>query len=172
MQLTSTQTNFITRWGEMGVRWGINRTVAQVHALLFVSENPIDAAEISTTLSTARSNISTALRELESWGLIRKVHVMGDRKDHFEAHAEVWEMFRLIVRQRKRREFDPLLETAKECFAVSSQDQPFLKKRFKELVEFLEMGNGFFRTLDSMPHSLLKKLMSFGPKLTRLLGGS
>src|SRR6476620_7537873 len=98
---------FILHWGEMGTRWGVNRTVAQVHALLYLSPGPMNAEEIAATLSVARSNVSTSLKELQSWGIVRVVHVMGDRRDHFESMKDVWEMFQVILEQRKRREIDP-----------------------------------------------------------------
>src|SRR5260370_1611867 len=98
---------FILHWGEMGTRWGINRTVAQVHALLFLSPVPMPADEISTTLAVARSNVSTCLRELQGWGIVRVVHVLGDRRDHFDSLKDVWEIFRIVSEERKRREIDP-----------------------------------------------------------------
>src|SRR5437867_3235988 len=93
---------FILHWGEMGTRWGVNRTVAQIHALLYVSPRPLPAEEIAETLSVARSNVSTSLRELQSWGIVRVVHVMRDRRDHFESMKDVWEMFQVILGERKR----------------------------------------------------------------------
>src|ERR1700731_1297315 len=95
---------FILHWGEMGTRWGINRTVAQVHALLFLSPQPLPADEISATLAVARSNVSTCLRELQAWGIVRVVHVLGDRRDHFESIKDVWEIFRIFSEERERRE--------------------------------------------------------------------
>src|SRR5918995_2827107 len=102
MTLTPIQQKFIVHWGEMGTRWGINRTVAQVHALLFLSPRPLNAEEIATTLGVARSNVSTSLRELQGWHIVRVTHILGDRRDHFESMKDVWEMFRVIVEQRKR----------------------------------------------------------------------
>src|ERR1700732_3067478 len=106
---------FILHWGEMGTRWGINRTVAQVHALLFLSPRPVPADEISTTLSVARRNVSTSLRELQGWRIVRVVHVLGDRRDHFEAIKDVVEIFRIVSEERKRREIDPTLRVLAEC---------------------------------------------------------
>src|SRR5271169_41686 len=113
--LTPVAQKFILHWGEMGTRWGINRTVAQVHALLFISAKPINAEEIATTLSVARSNVSTSLRELQGWGIVRVVHVLGDRRDHFESVKDVWEIFRIVSEERKRREIDPTLRVLREC---------------------------------------------------------
>src|SRR6202047_2981221 len=106
-ELTGVQKQYILHWGEMGTRWGINRTVAQIHALLYLSSRALPAEEIAKTLSVARSNVSTSIRELEGWGIVRAVHVLGDRREHYESMKDVWEMFRLVIEQRKRREIDP-----------------------------------------------------------------
>src|SRR5438034_9838212 len=103
-RLSPIEQKFILHWGEMGTRWGINRTVAQVHALLYLSSQPLPAEEISQTLSVARSNVSTCLRELQGWGIVRVVHVLGDRRDHFESVKDVWDIFRIVAEERKRRE--------------------------------------------------------------------
>ena len=113
--LTPVAQKFILHWGEMGTKWGINRTVAQVHALLFLSPTPVPADEISATLSVARSNVSTSLRELQGWGIVHLVHVLGDRRDHFESTKDVWEIFRTVSEERKRREIDPTLRVLAEC---------------------------------------------------------
>src|SRR5579872_1448881 len=115
--LTPIAEKFVLHWGEMGTRWGINRTVAQIHALLYLSSRPLNAEEIAETLSVARSNVSTSLKELQGWGIVKVVHVLGDRRDHFESMKDVWEMFRVIVEQRKRRELDPTLALLRECAA-------------------------------------------------------
>src|SRR5213076_485988 len=112
---------FILHWGEMGTRWGINRTVAQVHALLFLSEKPLPADQIVKALGVARSNVSTSLRELQNWGIIRIVHVIGDRRDHFESIKDVFAMFRLIARERKKREIEPTLRVLRDCISESTK---------------------------------------------------
>src|ERR687895_1391302 len=119
--LTPVQKKFILHWGEMGTRWGINRTVAQIHALLFLSPRPMHAEDIAATLGVARSNVSTSLRELQNWGIVRVVHVMGDRRDHFESMKDVWEMFRTILDERKRRETDPTLQMLRESVAEAKR---------------------------------------------------
>ena len=106
MKLTSLTRKYILHWGEMGTRWGINRTVAQVHALLFVSPKPLNAEEISLTLSVARSNVSTSLKELQNWGLVKVIHVLGDRRDHFETYKDVWALFQIVIQERMRREVE------------------------------------------------------------------
>src|SRR5256885_4308244 len=108
-ELTGVQKQYILHWGEMGTRWGINRTVAQIHALLYLSPGALPAEEIAETLSVARSNVSTSIRELETWGIVRAVHVLGDRREHYESMKDVWGMFRLGVEQRKRRGGGPNL---------------------------------------------------------------
>src|SRR5437763_11360430 len=133
---------FILHWGEMGTRWGINRTVAQVHALLFLSEKPLPADEIAKTLGVARSNISTSLRELQNWGIVRVVHVIGDRRDHFESMKDVFEMFRVIARERKRRELDPTASVLRECIEETRKSKPgdaYIHDRLVDLLEFFEV---------------------------------
>src|SRR5215471_8695705 len=117
MKLTPIQQRFVLAWGEMGTRWGINRTVAQIHALLYLADQPLDAETIATTLGVARSNVSTSLRELQGWGIVRVTHILGDRRDHFESLKDVWEMFRIIVDERKKRETDPVLGVLREAVA-------------------------------------------------------
>src|SRR5271169_4724266 len=115
MTLTPVAQKFILHWGEMGARWGINRTVAQIHALLYLSPQPLHAEEIALTLSVARSNVSSSLRELQGWGIVRVTHQLGDRRDHFETFKDVWEIFRTVAEERKRREIDPTLRVLGEC---------------------------------------------------------
>ena len=113
--LTPAAQKFVLHWGEMGQAWGINRTMAQVHALLFVAPSPLDAEEISTLLDVSRSNVSTSLRELITWGVVRRVHIIGDRRDRFEALKDVMETFRVIMAERKRREMDPTIALLEHC---------------------------------------------------------
>src|SRR6266849_9638639 len=117
MKLTPLTRKFILHWGEMGTRWGINRTVAQIHALLFISPKPLNAEEIAETITVARSNVSTSLKELQSWRIVRLVHVLGDKRDHFESMRDVWEMFRIVLDERKRREIDLTIVILEECIA-------------------------------------------------------
>src|SRR3954453_11831620 len=131
--LNSIQQKFILHWGEMGTRWGINRTVAQIHALLYISPKPLHAEDIAETLSVARSNVSTSLKELQGWGIVKLTHVLGDKRDHFESMKDVWEMFRLVLDERKRREIDPTLAMLRECIAESELEKdPTTKERLRE----------------------------------------
>src|ERR1051326_5489988 len=116
-KLTTVEQKFILHWGEMGTRWGINRTVAQIHALLYIAPEPLNAEEIAETLGVARSNVSNSLRELQSWRIVKLVHVLGDKRDHFESMRNVWEMFRIVLDERKRREIDPTIAILEECIA-------------------------------------------------------
>src|SRR5215471_4031385 len=115
--MTPIQQRFVVTWGEMGAKWGINRTVAQIHALLFLSPRPLNAEEIAAALGVARSNVSNSLKELQGWGIVRVVHLIGDRRDHFESMKDVWEMFQLILDERKKRESDPTRLFLRECVA-------------------------------------------------------
>src|SRR3954470_23115426 len=114
-EMSPLESRFVLHWGEMGTRWGINRTVAQIHALLYLSSRPLHAEEIAEALSVARSNVSGSLRELQGWGIVRVIHVLGDRRDHFESLKDVWQMFRIIVEERKRREVDPTVAMLRDC---------------------------------------------------------
>ena len=137
--LSSVAQKFILHWGEMGTRWGINRTVAQIHALLFLSPRPLPAEEIAATLGIARSNVSNSLHELQSWGIVRVVHVLGDRRDHFESMKDVFEMFRVITHERKKREIDPTLRLLQGCIIEAGKAKSadrYTRKRLTDLLQF------------------------------------
>src|SRR6201997_296955 len=143
--LTPVAQKFVLHWGEMGTRWGINRTVAQVHALLFLSPKPVPADEIASTLAVARSNVSTSLRELQGGGIVRVVHVLGDRRDHFESIKDVWEIFRIVSEERKRREIDPTLRAIGECVDELKKDtkgDAYTRERLESMLEFLTAMTG------------------------------
>jgi DNA-binding transcriptional regulator GbsR (MarR family) len=171
--LTPVQQKFILHWGEMGTRWGINRTVAQVHALLFISGTPLNADEIVEALGVARSNVSTSLRELQGWGIVKIVHVIGDRRDHFESMRDVWEMFRVIIEERKKREIDPTLTILRECVAeadkTKSADED-TRQRLMELLTFFETMTSWYQQMRQVPTSVLLKCVSMGDRIFRVLG--
>lgn len=172
-RLSPVSQKFILHWGEMGTRWGINRTVAQVHALLFLSPVPVPADEISTTLSVARSNVSTSLRELQGWGIVRVVHVLGDRRDHFESIKDVWEMFRIVSEERKRREIDPTLRVIGECvqeLKTHPQADTYTRERLESMLEFLSVMSGLFEEVLRMPTPALKGVGKLRGKVVTLLG--
>ena len=173
--LSPVATKFILHWGEMGARWGINRTVAQIHALLFLSPKPLNAEEIAEALSIARSNVSTSLRELQSWGIIRIVHVLGDRRDHFESMKDVWELFRQVLDERKRREVDPTLTILRDCLLEADKagaGERYAKQRLGELLEFFETTTAWYEQLRRMPTGAMIKLVSMGEKLKKMLGAA
>jgi DNA-binding transcriptional regulator GbsR (MarR family) len=171
--LTPVEQKFILHWGEMGTRWGINRTVAQVHALLFLAPKPVPADEIAATLAVARSNVSTSLRELQGWGIVRVVHVLGDRRDHFESIKDVWEIFRIVSEERKRREIDPTLQAIRECVAelkANPQADTYTRERLESMLEFLTAMTGLFEEIMRMPTGTLKGVVKLRGKVVTLLG--
>ncbi len=156
----------------MGSRWGVNRTVAQIHALLYLANEPLNAEEIAGTLGVARSNVSTSLKELQSWGLVRIVHVMGDRRDHFDSLKDVWDIFFVILEERKRRELDPTLTTLREC-VMDSHDDPETsaetKQRIEQTLNFLEESTAWFEQVRRLERPILLKLLKLGAKVQGLL---
>jgi DNA-binding transcriptional regulator GbsR (MarR family) len=163
---------FVLHWGEMGTRWGINRTVAQVHALLFLAENPLPAEEIAETLGIARSNASTSLRDLQNWGIVKIVHLAGDRRDHFESMKDVFAMFRVIARERKKREIDPTIRVLRDCIAEvgKAKSAEYTRDRLSDLLGFLELGATAFERMADLPTPAVVKLAKLGDKAFRLLG--
>lgn len=173
MQLTPVTEKFILHWGEMGTRWGVNRTVSQIHALLFLAPGPLTADEICETLTVARSNVSNSLKELQSWGLVRVVHVMGDRRDHFDTSKDVWELFRVIVEERKKREFDPTLAILRECVqeqkAATGHDVVALK-RMQDVLGFMETLTSWINEMKRLPPETLMKILKLGARVQKILG--
>jgi len=153
IQLTPTAQKFIIHWGEMGERWGINRTIAQIHALLYISPEPLNAEEICETLSVARSTVSAGLKELQNWGIIKVVHVLGERTEHFEAMGDVWEMARVIVDMRKRRELDPTLNMLREAVAEidDNAESALTKRKMKEMLDVLETATAIYEQSQKIP---------------------
>ncbi len=161
---------FILHWGEMGTRWGINRTVAQIHALLYLSPEPMHAESIAAVLSVARSNVSNSLRELQGWGLVRVTHVLGDRRDHFESLKDVWQMFQIVVDERKRREMDPTLDMLRGCVG-QTQDSPYESERLKEMLGFFESMSGAYDEFRRVSPSALKQLFRVRTTIRRFFKG-
>ncbi len=170
--LSPVQQKFILHWGKMGAQWGINRTVAQIHALLYLSPKPIDAEMISDTLGVARSNVSNSLRELEGWGIVRIVHVLGDRRDHYESLKDVWEMFRIVLDERKKREMDPTLDLLKECAAEAdaSKTDKYTKERLEALLEFFESTSAWYGQIRKLPIAGIRKFVKMGDKIMKWIG--
>lgn len=164
---------FILHWGEMGTRWGINRTVAQAHALLFLAEKPMPADEIAAVLGVARSNISNSLRELQNWGIVKIVHVIGDRRDHFESLKDVFAMFRIIARERKKREIEPTLHVLRNCIEEAGKPKAaasYTRERLAELLNFFEVATTAYEQLEKLPTPAVLKLARLGDKAFKLLG--
>ena len=173
MNLSPTAQKFVLHWGEMGTRWGVNRTVAQIHALLYLSERALTADEIVETLGVARSNVSNSLKELQSWKLVRVTHVLGDRRDHFVALQDVWEIFRVIIEERKRREIDPTMTVLRDCVIEGGDDAELddaMLARMQTVLDFLEMLSGTFQDYQHLSPQALQRLLTMGGKVVRFLG--
>jgi len=165
---------FILHWGEMGTRWGVNRTVAQIHALLYLSPQPLNAEEIAKTLSIARSNVSTSLRELESWGIVRATHLLGDRREHYQATKDVWEMARVILDERKRREIDPTLTVLRECLQeveAQGESKPDMRERLKAMLGFVELVTSLYDQVARLPTGSVRNLLAVQGKVKNLISG-
>ncbi|MDB6139865.1 MAG: ArsR family transcriptional regulator [Verrucomicrobiaceae bacterium] len=173
-ELSPIARKYILHWGELGTRWGINRTMAQIHALLYLAEKPLNAEEICETLELARSNVSTSVKELQNWGIVRTVHLMGDRRDHFESMKDVFEMFRVILSERKRREIDPTLILLRESVAEMDKTKgaadAITRERLQAMLEFFEMGNHWIGQMQKVPTNALLKAVKMGEKLFKLIG--
>ena len=173
MKLTPVMEKFILHWGEMGTRWGINRTVAQIHALLYLSAKPLHAEEIAETLGVARSNVSTSLKELQNWGIVRVAHVMGDRRDHFESLKDVWEMFRVILDERKKRETDPTLHLLRDLSGEAKKPgaaESHVREKLGDMLSFFELMTTWYEQTRKMPTPQVVKFCKMGDKVVKLLG--
>ena len=171
-ELTTAAKKFVIHWGEMGTRWGGNRTVAQIHALLYIAPRPFNAEEIADTLIVARSNVSTSLKELQGWGLVKVTHALGDRRDYFEPITDPWEMFRVILAERKRREIDPTLHALRECAEESkgrTAEEKYARQRLLELLEFFELMDGWYQQITSMPTAKVKRFVKMGSRVAKLI---
>jgi DNA-binding transcriptional regulator GbsR (MarR family) len=163
---------FILHWGDMGGDWGVNRSVAQIHALLLVSEKPQSAEAIAEALGIARSNVSNSLKDLVGWGLVRRTPVLGDRRDHFEAEGDVWEMATKIAAMRKAREFDPAAAVLSACLTEAKNDpaaSPAAVARLGELQSLVSTLNDWYGQISAMPKSQLLPLLRLGSKAVDLL---
>jgi DNA-binding transcriptional regulator GbsR (MarR family) len=172
-KLTPVQQKFIVHWGEMGARWGINRTVAQIHALLFLSPAPLNAEDISATLGVARSNVSTSLRELQGWGIVRITHMLGDRRDHFESMKDVWEMFRIIVDERKKREADPTLAMLREAVAETKKPgaaDAYTRERLADMLQFFELMTSWCEQTRKLSTPAVIRMIKMGNRFSKMLG--
>lgn len=171
MKLTPAIEKFVLHWGEMGTRWGINRTVAQIHALLHVSAKPLNAEEIVETLGVARSNVSNSLKELQGWGVVKVTHVLGDRRDHFESVHDVWALFQIIMDERKKREIDPTLHVLAECVDLAKKEgDSLVTKRLGDLHDFVSSMSDWYSQLRRLPPTGWRQFAKMGSMLSKLVG--
>ena len=174
MELTAVAQKFVLHWGEMGSAWGVNRSVAQIHALLFYNGKPLHAEEISDTLGIARSNVSTSLKELQNWNLIRVTHVMGDRRDWFETSLDVWTLFRTVVRERKEREFDPTTRALKAMTAMPGfeHEPPDVQDRVRDTLRLMATLSSWSDEMLRLSPATLEKVLKMGASVQRFVRGS
>ena len=172
--LTPLMEKYILHWGEMGARWGVNRTVSQIHALLYLSPEPLTAEQITQLLSVARSNVSNSLKELQGWELVGVTHKMGDRRDHFTAVGDTWEMLLTIVEQRKRRELEPTLAMLQQCQAEMQHDTVTpveVKERMTNMLTFVSTLTDWFEQVKGLPKPTLIRLMKMGATVAKFVPG-
>ena len=163
---------FVLHWGEMGTQWGVNRSVSQIHALLYLSDRPLPADEITEALRLARSNVSTALKELQGYAIVRRVHVEGDRRDHFVAETDIWEMLLRIAAERKRREIDPTIALLGELAERLRDDKSapvHVRERIGRMHEFISTLGGWYEQVRGLPKPTLVALMKLGGKVARFV---
>ena len=168
-ELTPAVQQFVLHWGEMGTRWGVIRTVAQIHALLFLSVNPVCADEIVATLKVARSNVSNSLNELLKMGMIHRTHKLGDRRDHYVAVSDIWELFSIVTAERKKREIDPTLTKLRELELQGPAGDDYAEARIAELRELIELMTGFYDDMEKLETERLVKLLTLGSKVAGLI---
>jgi DNA-binding transcriptional regulator GbsR (MarR family) len=171
--LPPAMTRFILHWGDLGGQWGVNRSVAQIHALLYLSEQPLNAEQIADTLGLARSNVSTSIKELLNWQLIHRVPMLGDRRDHFAAETDIWEMVTRIARGRKAREVDPAEAALRAATAEADVDKtvsPVARERLHAMLDFVSTMSRWHDEMLRLPKSTLLTFIKMGSKVTRFLG--
>ena len=170
-KLSPTAQRFIVQWGEMSAQWGISRSMAQIHALLYLSPEPLAAEDITEILTLARSNVSTSLRELRAWGIVKLVHRLGDRRDYFECGQDAWQMLLEILEQRKRREIDPAVEILEDCVKdadKSATEDAYTRKRMSELLDLLSSMAAFYEEMVKLPPFAKRNLLKLGGKIRKL----
>jgi len=172
MPLTSHTERFVLHFGEMGSRWGVNRTVGQIYALLFITPNPMNADEIADALGFSRSNVSMGLKELQSWRLVKMGHQVGDRRDYFETPKDVWEIFRILMEEKRKREIDPTLTLLRENLLETPTDERdvYAQQRMKDMLELIELSTAWFDEVQRLPPETLQGLMKMGSRVQKVLG--
>lgn len=171
-QLPEAVRQFILEWGNLGERWGVNRSVSQIHALLFASKRPLAAEDIADTLGIARSNVSNSIRELQGWNIIRSVPILGDRRTFYEAETDLWTLVSRIAAGRKARELDPAADVLRQCVELARDDKsvdPVVERRLSEMLEFVERTGRWYEQMIVLPRSKIATLMKLGGGIARLL---
>ncbi len=171
MNLSPAMQNFILHWGDMGAKWGVNRSVAQIHALLHISPEPMTAEDISETLNLARSNVSTALKELQGWKLVKSQRQLGDRRDHFTSVRDMFDLVTIVVEGRREREFAPTLAALREVQAEAAADgtPAKIKDRMDETLETMQMFDDWYSEMARMPRAVHLTLLKLGAKIVRFI---
>lgn len=175
MNLSPAMKKLILHWGEMGSRWGLNRSVAQIYALLYFSPGTLTADDIADALSLARSNVSTSIRDLQAWGVVKVVHELGDRRDHYEALADVWETLQRVATERRRRELDPTLEILRETLAElddRTEEEAYMRERASDMLEFFSAVTAWHEEVRRLPPGALGKLAKLAGKIRGLINGT
>jgi len=171
-KLSGPAERFVLHWGDMGGQWGVNRSISQIHALLYLSERPRTAEDIAAVLELARSNVSTSIRQLMAWNLVRRVPVKGDRREHFEAETDVWEIALRIAAIRKEREIDPAVDTLRACVADAERDpklHPVVGKRLNDMLAFVETLDRWYMQMLTVPKPTLAALIRLGTRIVGLI---
>lgn len=171
MKLNPVTEKFILHWGEMGSQWGVNRTMSQIHALLYIIGKPLNAQEITDTLGVARSNVSNSIKELQHWGLVQKVSILGDRRDHFSTNTDVWELARIIVIERQKRELEPTVQFLQELMDSPEfeHENNEVKTRIRETQQFVKTVSTWSSEMLKLPTSVLKKILKLGASIKKVL---
>lgn len=172
MNLDPQTERFVLHFGEMGGRWGVNRTVGQIYALLFLSPTALNAEHIADTLKISRSNVSMSLKELQSWRLVQMVHKVGDRREYFESPKDVWEIFSILVEEKRKREIDPTLSLLRSILMEQpkNEQEAFEQQRIGDMLELIELATGWFDEIHHLPPETLQSLMKLGSKVQKVLG--
>ena len=167
LELSDLAHQFILHWGEMGTQWGINRTVSQIHALLYYVGRPLNAEQIAGALQVARSNVSNSLKELQNWNLVHMTHLMGDRRDYFETSLDIWQLFNTVITERKRREFDPTVNFLKRFTEENTfnSDELEAKKRVQEMLNLMQTLSIWGDEMLKLKPDTLTKIMKYGAKI-------
>lgn len=172
MTLNSNMEKFVAAWADVASKWGVNRTVAKVHALYFLSAKPLSVDDVASSLLISRSHASASLREMEGWGLIKPVHVPGDRKQYYEAKKDLWEVFRIILDEQRRRVIDPSVEMFKECLDEQARTAPedgYAVARMQEVLSFFNAFNKLSNELERLPFGPIQNIFRITAKIKELL---